>query len=85
MPKGRFEDMQSVDEKIRQAMLDNNDGQPPDNFIEDAQGGGIDAEHLADQSPEKEDAMRRALDGALMKLRPDVEGVLLEDGSLRSD
>jgi ubiquinone/menaquinone biosynthesis C-methylase UbiE len=78
-----FMDMKSIDDNIRQAILEMNDGRPPDNFIEDAQGGGLDAELLAKESPEEERAMIMALDQDLARLSPGAD--VLEDGVLRFD
>lgn len=83
MAKSHFEEMKSIDDNIRRKILEMNDGRPPDNFIEDAQGGGLDAELLANESPTEEQAMISALDRDLALLKPDAD--VLEDDKLRYD
>ena len=60
--------MRSIDDDIRQAMLDANGGSPPDDFIEDAQGGGLDSDVLARQDPEANQALIDALDRELTEM-----------------
>lgn len=84
MREKRFEDMVSIDAEIRQAMLDDNNGRPPDYFIESAEGGGVDAELLAGESPTEEQALIRELDKRVAAIDPKVE-IFDDEGRLRYD
>jgi hypothetical protein len=84
MSRSRFEEMKSIDANIKRAMLAENGGRPPDNFIEDAQGGGLEAELIANESPTEEQELVSALDRELLRLNPDAVDVL-EGGTLRND
>jgi hypothetical protein len=80
MREKRFEDMYSIDDAIREAFLEDN-GRPPDNIIEDGQGGGLDADQLARESPTEEQAFITDLDKSIRELDPG----LFADGELRHD
>jgi hypothetical protein len=69
--KEQFEQLQSIDDDLRKAVLEANGGRPPDNFIEDAQGGGVDSELLARRDPEADELLIEALDDELEKLGAD--------------
>jgi hypothetical protein len=84
MREKKFEDMVSIDARIRQAILDDNKGRSPDNFIESAEGGGLDADLLAGESPTEEQALIRALDERLAAIDPHAHA-FDEDGKLRYD
>ncbi len=73
--------MKSIDEPIRQAILEDNNGRPPDDFVESAEGGGLDADMLAKESPADELALSQYLRDELVEINPDV----LENGELRYD
>ena len=81
MRERRFEDMYSIDREIREAMLEDI-GRTPDNFIEDGQGGGLDADLLAQESPTEEQALIDDLDRSLITLDPTLAP---EGGALRHD
>jgi hypothetical protein len=81
MRERRFEDMYSIDKDIRQAMVEDI-GRSPDNFIEDGQGGGLDADLLAQESPTEEQALIDDLDRTLRTLDPTL---LMEGEDLRHD
>jgi len=78
-----FEEMKSIDDEIKQAMRDANGGRPPDNFIEDVQGGGVDAALVAAESPSEEQALVDGLKEQLTKRHPGAK--IQEEGSLRYD
>jgi hypothetical protein len=81
MNKEQFNAMQSIDDGIREAMLEANGGRPPDDFIEDAQGGGVSSDVLARQDPAADQVLIKALDRELAEMGADIT----EDGQVRYD
>jgi hypothetical protein len=64
MNKKQFYAIESIDDDIREAMLEVY-GCPPDDFIDGSQGGGIDSEALFREDPAANQALTDALDKEL--------------------
>jgi hypothetical protein len=82
MHEKRLKDSKSFDSRLIQAYLDEHNGQLPDNFVESAEGGGVDSELWSLITPEQRQAVRDGLDKRLADLNPNV---LDENGNLRYD
>jgi hypothetical protein len=86
MRYARFEDMKSIDDSIKKAMLDDNNGKPPDYFIEDSQGGGVtDPELLGTYNAVEEQVVIDALDKRLIAMGAEIGVEIAKDGELLYD
>lgn len=72
MPEKRFEDVRGLDPLIRDAIIEDLDGDEPDNFIESAEGGSVNIEDQAKETPEQREAMSKALNQRLRGVSPEA-------------
>jgi hypothetical protein len=71
MPEKRFQDIQGDDPRLRERYLADHQQQPPDNFIESAEGGGIDSAEVERQTGTEEFDSIQKLEDRIRRLRPD--------------
>jgi hypothetical protein len=80
MPEKRFRDIQGDDPRLQERYLADHDQQPPDNFIESAEGGGVNTNELAEETDTEEFKTILDLETHMRKLKP---GILKDDEPFR--